>query len=466
MRTLLSVLAAAVASVAIVAFAQDHAPTALLESPIRIEPHAGVVSETVFCTLPLGGGTASMYGCDDVTYGVHPTEFVSNELHEPFRVFHFDEFCNLLGTWETAFPGPTSTGIAFDRGTGSTYWNVDPSATGSILEFELFTGVPTGRTLPLPWSGTWGCAAFLNWFWPPESLFVGEIAADLFVEIDVASGAVGCTFPNPDNSGSGAYGNGLSDTQQWYLAVASGRVDEGQASRVSWTGCDGIQSYDVYDLVTPLAPYGENFPNDISQFWTGYFRRSGNTRLMVVGNATGTIYNLGYPAPTTNCHGIDSPDSDVLWMNASQGSADILCVDPRRPLGGAIQKPPAGGSGRYVVHVNEGFPTTATVTELPAGLGVACFPFFSPPFGDADPVAVFNNLGKTDRIGASAYFGIPAADPPPAPSFFLARAQGDPVNLPLDTYWTMQGIVANPAASSRKQASVTNVIVLHMRESD
>jgi hypothetical protein len=114
--------------------------------------------------------------------------------------------------------------------------------------------------------------------------------------------------------------------------------------------------------------------------------------------------------------------------------------------------------------MDAGIPSAGTVTGLPAGLGRFCFPLQIPPFGSASPVAVFNNLGKTDRIGVSTYFGSPVADPARAPSYFLLRPAGDITNLPAGTQWTFQGIVINPAASSPKGASVTNALVLEVTD--
>jgi hypothetical protein len=111
-----------------------------------------------------------------------------------------------------------------------------------------------------------------------------------------------------------------------------------------------------------------------------------------------------------------------------------------------------------VVHLNPGAPSSGTITALPAMLGDFCFPLFLPPFGSAAPASVWNNLGKTDRIGSSSYFGTPIPNPANAPSFFALVPSGDPVNLPTGSTWTIQGLILNPASTSPKGASVTNAV--------
>jgi len=156
------------------------------------------------------------------------------------------------------------------------------------------------------------------------------------------------------------------------------------------------------------------------------------------------------------CQGIDG--EQVLTVNGDTGFSHSyrIAVDSAGPLQLAIAKPSGGGNGKFVVHMNAGFPDPGTVEVLPAQLGRFCFPLLLSH--GASPVAVWNALGKTDRIGASGYFGEAIPDPARAPTIFLDLPSGDAVHLPAGSQWTLQGLILNPAASSPKGGSVTNAI--------
>ena len=129
----------------------------------------------------------------------------------------------------------------------------------------------------------------------------------------------------------------------------------------------------------------------------------------------------------------------------------------------SILKPAAGGNGKYVAHLNAGVPDPFTVTNFGFGLGNVCFPFLLPPNGSAAPVSIWNNIGKTSRVGSSNYFGVPADTPDRAPAFLLKAPGGDVANLPSGSQWTLQAITVNPASSSVRGASVTNVLEIEIQ---
>jgi hypothetical protein len=158
------------------------------------------------------------------------------------------------------------------------------------------------------------------------------------------------------------------------------------------------------------------------------------------------------------CQGQDRPDSDVLFVNGQIGP--FVALPAAGPHEFSIVRPPAGGKGKFVVHLDAGAPGPTTYTQLPASLGTFCFPLFVPPFGAASPSSVWNSLGKEARVGASNYFALPVADPDRAPTVFHSSPSGDVANLPIGSEWTLQGIILNPDASGTKPGSVTNAIQL------
>lgn len=168
-----------------------------------------------------------------------------------------------------------------------------------------------------------------------------------------------------------------------------------------------------------------------------------------------------FPYMIPECMGKDGTDVHVMFVNGSREA--FHKADAGAPLSLSMVKPVAGGNGKFVVHLNAGVADPFSVTSVGFGLGNACFPFIMPPHGGAAPVSVWNNVGKESRLGASHYFGNPQASPARAPSFFHQQAGGDTANLPSGSEWSLQGIVVNPAASSARAASVTNVVEIEIQ---
>jgi hypothetical protein len=446
----------------------QNAATALLDSPVKIRNDTARAGEAIACSLRLGFGQYALFGLDRIP-GTDPVELVAGELFGAFRIFHLDEGCNLVATWSTAFPSSTMSGITVDPASGGAYyWAADPILTFALHQFEMYTGQPgpappvllpspPGSRLPV-----WGPIA-INPNRPGSVVVCEDIAGDVCYEIDLTSGALLCTFPNPDNRPgiSAGFGNGLSEAASpgacggATMVASSGTVLEGRVVRASQVDCGGLLCYDTWDLATPLGPNA--FVNDIEEFWSS---STGGVRLALLENASSTAFVLDLPGSAADCQGIDRPASDVLYVNGRQGGSSFTeRLDPANPIAWSIRKPPAGGSGNFVVHLDAGGPGAHSITTLPAGLGTTCYPFLIAPFGSATPVAVWNNLGRPGKVGASAYFGMPMADPPSAPTFFQLLPIGDPVNLPDGTVFTIQGVIRNPAATSPRGASVTNAIV-------
>jgi len=164
------------------------------------------------------------------------------------------------------------------------------------------------------------------------------------------------------------------------------------------------------------------------------------------------------------CQGID--ELDVLEVRT--GGVDVesgfrVVADAADSLEFRIVLPPAGGNGKFVAHLNAGAPTDGTLTVLPAGLGTSCFDFLLPPFGDAAPVAVWNRLRREAKVGSSQFFGDPIPNPSSAPTTFYFAPSVDVSAMPPGTEWTLQAVILNPDATSRKGASVTDAIVVDIR---
>jgi len=160
-----------------------------------------------------------------------------------------------------------------------------------------------------------------------------------------------------------------------------------------------------------------------------------------------------------SCQGVDG--EFVLYVNGQLGYLDgyKVAVPAAGPFQFSMLLPSGGGRGKFLVHLNPGAPDASTVTPLPSGLGNICFPVLLPPAGTANPVCVWNNIGKTAKVGATNYFGTPMPNPLKAPVDFLLLPTGDPAHFPVGTRWTLQGVIHNPNASSPKQHSVTNAVV-------
>lgn len=153
---------------------------------------------------------------------------------------------------------------------------------------------------------------------------------------------------------------------------------------------------------------------------------------------------------------------DVLLVNGAIG-------DGRREMSVAVEdrlvvtmlRPPAGGGGRFVVHANLASPSDDGVDRLGGIQGLTCFPFLAER--GAAPSAIWNNIGKESRLGASRYLdGAELPDPAVAPTVILQLFHGDPVNLPAGTVMTLQGLSIDPAAVSSRPVAVTNAVVVHV----
>ena len=154
--------------------------------------------------------------------------------------------------------------------------------------------------------------------------------------------------------------------------------------------------------------------------------------------------------------------TDILFVNGSAGDDErIVSVDASGSIELSIANAPSGGPGKYFVHANAGEPDVSTLAPLPAKLGSACFEVLLG--AGAMPIAVFNTIGKEQKVGENTYFdGNPFPEPSRAPAVFLDLPVGDVANLPPGTVITLQGAIVDPNTISSKDASLTNAVILSL----
>ena len=448
-----------VACFGMTAMAQQNALTSALDSPIKMEAESYAANEAVACSLVLPA-SAALFGTDyDGGTGI----FIQNELFSPFRIFQFDENCAITGTtWSTiGVVGTTLTGIGYPNGTaGGTYWACDPFGGATVTEYGFGTGIATGAAFPTPVGGSvWGSLVVDN-NQGGEVMCINEIALDSTTCVNAAAGgSVLCFYPNADNAGGGgAFGNGTSDAvapadcSGQTLVNSSGTITEGQVVRAGQYDCTGNDPActDRWDF----AITGSFFINGICE----YSALSGARNMMCADNVTSTMFNLEQPIGIGDCQAIDA-DMDLVWVNGSQGGGGFnVNVNTAGTLAVGVQKTGAG-NGKFVHHMNAGVPTAATVGPL-FDLGNNCFPFLG-----GSPAVVENNVGKTNLVGSSNYFGPPIADPSKAPTFLasLLQANVDTANLGAGQQFTHQLIALNGAASSSKGGSLSNGVIMTMQ---
>jgi hypothetical protein len=170
----------------------------------------------------------------------------------------------------------------------------------------------------------------------------------------------------------------------------------------------------------------------------------------------GAYVTFGRPSCASgNVNGGTVGPMNVLFVNGSMGGSDrTVEVASDQLVALTIIKPIAGGSGRFVVHADEGRIGSTISTFLPANVGATCFPFLLED--GAAPVIVANNLGREPRVGESQFFGLPVADPEPATTTVFYGT------LPVGLELTFQGLIIDPGAINSMGGSVTNALVVRI----
>ncbi len=149
------------------------------------------------------------------------------------------------------------------------------------------------------------------------------------------------------------------------------------------------------------------------------------------------------------------PLSNVLYVNGSIGDQGrVVEVASNDLISLVMLSPPAGSNGRFVLQGHLGTPVAPGVA-LPFDVGVSCFPLLLS--AGSEPVIVANNLGRTNLVGASVFFGVPTQDPGRAPTAFFY----DP--LPAGSALTFQGIIVDQGSAGVRPVSVTNAVIVLVR---
>lgn len=450
MRKVALLAAICVALLGVSASAQQNAAVNLLDSPVKTDNEVYNAGEQILCSMAIPGG-ASLFGADTVTGG----RYAFNELFGGFRTWETNLSCALVITWSTAFAGTTQTGLALKNGDSANYWAVNP-ASQTLDEYTYGTGAATGGTLTLPVGGLWGSAVVDDNQGPADIVCVNDIVADAYTCIDMTTGSITCSFANADNTATGAFGNGNGDAvtpgdcSGQTLVQATGLLGEGQVSRVGQYDCSGNDAActDRWDVST-----FSTFTNGIDEI-----NVSGQRGLFMCDNAGANIFILIQPTGIDDCQDID-PDMDLMYVNGSQGGFDFnVDVSVAATLSVGMQKT-AAGNGKFVAHMHAGAPNSGTVSTL-FDLGDSCFDMT----GGTQAVN-HNNVGKTNIVGASNYFGTPIASVAKAPGFLeaLSQANVDAANLSVGSSWTHQSIHLNGAASSKKGGSLSNGVIMTMQ---
>lgn len=156
------------------------------------------------------------------------------------------------------------------------------------------------------------------------------------------------------------------------------------------------------------------------------------------------------------------PATNVLLLNGQSGEevSRGIWLPFGSPLWAAMRRPPAGGTGRFVLHANLGQPTSAAAVPLPRGIGRVCFPMLLDR--GATPNGVWNGIGAPARLGISRNLaGTRVPDPRPADTVVFSEQTS---TLPIGTVVTFQAVIHDPAAPNATSFGVSNAVVLFVTE--
>lgn len=440
------------------ALAQRNAEVDMYLPPNPVEGEVfAPAGDTVHCSVQISQtGTGSVFGISELKGTSDPVEMLLSMQSPPFNILRMDEDCNILSSWSTASIASSMLGIAY-YAPSDTYWLVRNQIPKSVEEYTMGTGTPTGRTMLIGNTGVPGPLCTDDNTVDPNDFYYEDIAKDKIFAIDPIAGTFGCTFANPDNAGNGAFGNGLDDavdptvcsSGNTNLVVSSGTIGEGQVVRAGQFDCSN-SCPDTWNFLNTIIPAGSTFVQSICEFNNS----AGQKRMATCDGNNNFFYISRQSQGISNCQGVDGESLLTINFQDGSGSNFVISIGANNPMTLRSKKPAAGGNGKFVFYWHAGCPDETTINTLPAALGPFCHPML-----DVRPeVCVWNNIGKTDRLGASNYFGTPVPDPAKAPSVIFQNGPGDPTNMPQGTFWTAQGITRNPGASSPRAASVTNAL--------
>ena len=166
-----------------------------------------------------------------------------------------------------------------------------------------------------------------------------------------------------------------------------------------------------------------------------------------------------YPFFSASClngsvNSLNGPIENVVFVNGSSGGGDrrTTVFAEAEQFFVTVTRPSTSGNGRFVLHGNVGTPSPFAEALLPAQIGTSCFPVLLS--NGASPEIIANSIGKVDRVGESAFFGVPNPNPPRADINLVY-----PGTIPVGTVVTFQGVIVDLGSPSPKGASMTNGVV-------
>jgi hypothetical protein len=148
--------------------------------------------------------------------------------------------------------------------------------------------------------------------------------------------------------------------------------------------------------------------------------------------------------------------ADVLYVNGSVGDAEReLTVSVGTPLSCAMELPPEGPDpARFALYAWRGEPGAGNLSLQPRDLGSMVFGTYLSSSDGTLPFKVWNNIGKTNRLGDPNY----PSDPAPSTVFDKASGSNNPITV------TFQGFILDNGSSADVDASITNAVILKVVE--
>jgi len=225
-RTIFGLCLAVLVLSGVAAAQPTNSAVAMLNSPMKVDT---LGAGPTLVRSAAWAGSANFGLCEDLSDNtLYGTDLYSG------TIFQYDKALNLLGS----IPGVAGlqTGIAYDP-VGDSFFVIDYLGSQAV-ELDK-TGTPTGfvvSLLAIPGLSAPGPAT-IDPADPSTLIWLEDIGLDTNFQIDL-TGAVLNSHANPDDTGSGAYGNGLSyDAFDAFsppgnLHMPTGLLGEGQVSRM------------------------------------------------------------------------------------------------------------------------------------------------------------------------------------------------------------------------------------------
>jgi len=150
---------------------------------------------------------------------------------------------------------------------------------------------------------------------------------------------------------------------------------------------------------------------------------------------------------------------DVIRVNDSTGGVTrTIDVAVDTPLHFVVEEAPGnvgdGNPSKTCIYIWRGAPGSGDIVTVPKGLGAMCFgPLV---ITTKNPVAIFNSIGVTGKLGEHNAPGPPPVIPDGGSIEFLSRPSG--IGLPISV--TVQGLIVDTCTQGTVPFSVTNGILI------